>query len=231
MQFEWIVFDADETLFHFVAYQGLKKMFADEWDTDFTSDDFKQYQTTNQPLWVAYQDGEIDATALKHRRFSLWAERLGVSPEVLNRQYLNGMAAISTMMPHAAALLTSLKGQAQLAIITNGFEDMQSARLAKHGLSERFAHVIISEQVGVAKPDPEIFDAAYQKMGCPEKSKVLMVGDNVQSDILGAGRFGFQTCWVNHHQAQLPSDIACDYQVAHLGQLWTDVLASESREK
>ncbi|MGS0725448.1 pyrimidine 5'-nucleotidase, partial [Shewanella sp. 0m-11] len=60
MQYKWVLFDADETLFHFDAFQGLQLMFS-RFDVDFTRQDFLQYQTVNQPLWVDYQDGKLTA--------------------------------------------------------------------------------------------------------------------------------------------------------------------------
>ena len=58
--YDWILFDADETLFHFDAQQGLRRMFA-RFDVVFTEQDFAAYQTVNQPLWVDYQNCKINA--------------------------------------------------------------------------------------------------------------------------------------------------------------------------
>ena len=75
MKYDWILFDADETLFHFDAFKGMKLMFERK-GVDFTREDFAQYQQVNKPLWVDYQDGKITATDIKHLRFVEWAERL-----------------------------------------------------------------------------------------------------------------------------------------------------------
>lgn len=73
MKYEWIWFDADETLFHFDAFKGMQLMFARK-GVDFTQEDFQEYQTVNKPLWVDYQDGKITAEEIKHRRFAEWAK-------------------------------------------------------------------------------------------------------------------------------------------------------------
>lgn len=71
MKYDWILFDADETLFHFDAFKGMQLMFARK-GVEFTEQDFHQYQEVNKPLWVDYQNGDITAAQLKHTRFSGW---------------------------------------------------------------------------------------------------------------------------------------------------------------
>lgn len=75
MKYDWILFDADETLFHFDAFKGMQLMFARK-GVEFTEQDFHQYQEVNKPLWVDYQNGDITAAQLKHTRFAGWAEKL-----------------------------------------------------------------------------------------------------------------------------------------------------------
>ncbi|MFN2767701.1 pyrimidine 5'-nucleotidase, partial [Escherichia coli] len=87
----------------------------------FTAEDFQDYQAVNKPLWVDYQNGAITALQLQHQRFDVWAERLNVSPGVLNEAFLNAMADICAPLPGAVSLLDSLKGKVKLGIITNGF--------------------------------------------------------------------------------------------------------------
>ena len=83
MNYRWILFDADDTLFHFDAYQGLRRMFAGH-AVDFTEADYARYQEVNKPLWLAYQDGRIGAAELQATRFDGWATRLGVAAAELN---------------------------------------------------------------------------------------------------------------------------------------------------
>lgn len=71
----------------------------------------------------------------------------------------------------------------------------------------------------MAKPAPEIFDYALEKMGNPDRSRVLMVGDTAESDILGGINAGLATCWLNHHGRTLPEDIAPTWQVTSLSEL------------
>ena len=133
MKWDWIFFDADETLFTFDSFGGLQRMFLD-YSVTFTAEDFQDYQAVNKPLWVDYQNGAITALQLQHQRFDVWAERLNVSPGALNEAFLNAMADICAPLPGAVSLLDSLKGKVKLGIITNGFTALQQIRLERTGL-------------------------------------------------------------------------------------------------
>ena len=216
--YEWILFDADETLFEFDALRGLKIMFS-RFGINFSDADFSEYQLVNKPLWVQYQNGEISATQLQHQRFQSWAERLDETPKTLNSAFLSAMADICAPLQGAANLLNTLRGKMKLGIITNGFTELQQVRLERTGFRDHFDVLIISEQVGVAKPHPEIFEYALSAMGHPSRERVLMVGDNPDSDILGGLNAGLHTCWVNADNKPEPTDIKPHYQVSSLSEL------------
>ncbi|MHA1001681.1 pyrimidine 5'-nucleotidase [Leclercia pneumoniae] len=218
MNWDWIFFDADETLFTFDSFGGLQRMFLG-YSITFTAEDFQDYQAVNKPLWVDYQNGAITALQLQHQRFDLWAGRLNVSPGVLNDAFLNAMAEICAPLPGAVSLLDSLKGKAKLGIITNGFTALQQIRLERTGLRDYFDALVISEEVGVPKPDPRIFDYALELAGNPDRTRVLMVGDTAESDIRGGMNAGLATCWLNAHGRALPEGIEPTWTVTSLSEL------------
>lgn len=218
MKYEWVLFDADETLFHFDGYQGLRLMFS-HYGIDFDEHAYAEYQKINQPLWVDYQNGVITASELKQVRFQVWADKLNTTTQALNCEFLAAMAKISTALPGAKSLVAALKGKARMGIITNGFTEMQAERLARNEMSEYFDLVVVSEEVGVAKPDVRIFNHTLELMGKPEKSKVLMVGDSLSSDILGGNGAGFDTCWLNRQHQDADDTIKPTFTVESLAQL------------
>lgn len=218
MDWDWIVFDADETLFTFDAFGGLQRMFR-TYDVTFTADEFADYQQVNKPLWVEYQNGLISAAQLQTQRFEHWATRLQVSPQELNTAFLRAMADICEPLPGARALLDALKGKVRLGIITNGFTALQKIRLTRTGFLDYFDLLVISEEIGVAKPDRRIFDYALEKMGNPPRERVMMVGDTPESDILGGMNAGLATCWLNRREHTLPEGISPCWQVTHLNEL------------
>ena len=202
MKWDWIFFDADETLFTFDSFSGLQRMFLD-YSVTFTAEDFQDYQAVNKPLWVDYQNGAITSLQLQHQRFDSWAERLNVPPGELNDAFMNAMAEICAPLPGAVSLLNALQGKVRMGIIiTNGFTSLQQTRLERTGLRDHFDLLIISEQVGV-----------------PPRSRVLMVGDTAESDIRGGVNAGLATCWLNAHQRELPADLEPDWTVTSLSEL------------
>ena len=218
MKYQWILFDADETLFHFDAFKGLQLMFS-RFDVNFGHHDFEHYQTVNKPLWVDYQEGRITAEQLQNIRFQGWADKLMTTTGVLNSAFMQAMADICSLLPGAMELIQALSGKVKMGIITNGFTELQSIRLERTGLKDMFYPLIISEQVGIAKPDIGIFQHALSHMGNPDKSRVLMVGDNLHSDILGGINAGFDTCWLNWQGDMNTAGITPSYQVDSLAAL------------
>ena len=216
--YEWVLFDADETLFHFDAFRGLQQMFS-SFDRHFTEQDYHAYQVTNKSLWVAYQQGSISAQHLQQARFHGWAQQLDVPPADLNNAFLAAMAEISEPIEGAMSLLQALKGKRKLGIVTNGFTQLQQKRLDRTGLTDYFDMLIISEQVGVAKPHIDIFEHALAAMGRPDKERVLMVGDTLETDILGAKNAGLHTCWLNAANKPNSIEIEPNYQVRSLIEL------------
>lgn len=219
MKYQWIIFDADETLFHFDVCAGLTRLFKG-YGVEFSRTDFTEFQAVNKPLWVDYQNGLITAKELQTKRFQRWADKLDTDPVLLNQQFIESMADICQCLPGAKKLLTLLHGKAKLAIITNGFTALQQIRLERTGLGEFFEHIIISEQVGAAKPSAKIFDYAMEQLGNPKKSQVLMVGDTLSSDILGGKHYGLDTCWINHAGNKERDTVGATYQVACLTSLY-----------
>ncbi|MBR7888415.1 pyrimidine 5'-nucleotidase [Marinomonas sp. A79] len=224
MKYQWILFDADETLFSFDNFSGLRHMFATH-GVSFEQQDFDEYQSLNKPLWVEYQNGTISAEQLQTRRFQQWSDRLNIATHTLNTQFLNAMADICEPLAGARELVAYLhQNNVRMGIITNGFKQLQHIRLEKTGFLPYFSPVIISELVGVAKPHPRIFEQALIEMGNPEKHQVLMVGDTLESDVLGGNRIGLDTCWLNHHNKLLPENTLTEnkaptFQVSSLKQL------------
>ena len=216
--YEWILFDADDTLFHFDAFRGLQSMFG-RFGIEFREQDYQVYQVVNQALWLDYQRGTITAQQLQRQRFNTWAKQLNILPQELNHAFLAEMAEISTPLDGAVNLLNTLKGKIKLGIITNGFTELQQIRLERTGLHKHFDLLVISEQVGVAKPHPAIFEHALSQMGHPAPENVLMVGDNPESDILGGNHAGLDTCWLNMHNKPTPEGIVPHYQLASLSEL------------
>lgn len=220
MKYHFVLFDADETLFSFNVMAGLQAVFA-KYDVDFSQADLLHYQNTNKPLWIDYQNGEISADYLQITRFNEWANRLNVPAMQLNHEFLDAMVSICEPLPGAVQLLNKLKTKAKLGIITNGFNRLQHARIKHTGLENMFDWLVVSEIVGLAKPDKAIFDYTFNLMGNPNKDKILMVGDTLSSDILGGQNAGIDTVWLQHTNVPEHANIKPTHTIQSLHQLET----------
>lgn len=218
MKYQWVLFDADDTLFHFDDKAGLQHMFQ-QYDVDFSDQDYLDYKAINSQAWVDYQNGDISADILKTRRFMKWSEQLSVQPQQLNSHFLTSMAQICKPIAGVEDVLNKLVGKVKMVIITNGFTELQKIRLENTGFTDFFSAVVTSEQVGVAKPHKGIFDFTLNHIKHQDKSSVLMVGDNVHSDILGANQAGIDGCWLNSKEEVSPSHIKPTYQIKSLSEL------------
>ncbi|HGO5814704.1 TPA: pyrimidine 5'-nucleotidase [Mannheimia haemolytica] len=218
MKYQWILFDADETLFSFNSYLGLKAMLA-RYQIDFSEQDYQQFQAVNKPLWVAYQNNEITAQDIQTRRFAKLSAQTGVEPLKLNQELMAEMALVSKPLDGVLEMLNALYGKVKMGIVTNGFTDLQQKRLENTDTAHFFDIVVISEQIGAAKPDRQVFDYAFALMDEFDKTKVLMVGDTLASDILGGNNAGIDTCWVNLHHAENNTQIKPTYEIHDIRQI------------
>lgn len=218
MKYQWILFDADETLFSFHSYLGLKSMLK-RYGLEFNEQDYEAFQAVNQPLWVAYQNKEINAEALQRIRFESLAQKTGQDPLVLNRELMDEMALVSQPLEGVREMLASLHGKVKMGIITNGFNALQQKRLENTQTAGFFDLLVVSETIGVAKPDRQIFDYAFSQMGEVERSKVLMVGDTLASDILGGNLAGIDTCWFNPKGLANETAIQPTYEIRSMAEL------------
>lgn len=218
MKYQWVLFDADETLFSFNSYLGLKAMLA-RYQIDFTEQDYEEFQAVNKPLWVAYQNNEITAQDIQTRRFAKLSMQTGVTPQQLNQELMVEMALVSKPLEGVIEMLNALYGRIKMGIITNGFTDLQQKRLENTNTMHFFDIVVISEQIGAAKPDRQVFDYAFALMDECDRTKVLMVGDTLSSDVLGGNNAGIDTCWLNISKKENNTHIKPTYEIHAIKQL------------
>ena len=103
--------------------------------------------------------------------------------------------------------------------MTNGLQAVQRGRLARSVIRQYIAEIIISEEIGVAKPAKEFFDAALARLGNPSRREVLMIGDGWNSDILGAIQQGLDACWYNPGRKPRPGGGEVTREIACLREL------------
>jgi len=200
MKYKWILFDADNTLFDYDAAEiGALRSTFEELGTPLTTDHHNTYRHINHQNWQAYERGEITQVVLRTRRFEqfLAAMGMGEEPVAISQRYLFHLGNRTDLVDGAKGVVEGLHGRVGLMIITNGLKDVQRSRFGQSEIGRYFHDIVISEEVGAAKPDGRIFDITFERMGNPQKSDVLIVGDSLTSDIRGGLDYGIDTCWFN----------------------------------
>ena len=156
------------------------------------------YHTHSVPLWRQYAAGEIGKHDVQRLRFERTLHTLGLDgqqAEALNALYLDCYARHWTFPPDARDAFLALADYFPIGILTNGFAEIQHAKFDRFPeLRERAEVLIISEEVGYMKPNPQIFAHARQMAGAAPEA-LLYVGDSYTSDVQGAVNAGWQMAW------------------------------------
>jgi len=158
-------------------------------------------------LWCRFEGDEPDARWLREwaptYRREAWRLALAEQDvdddalaQALGERFAAERRARHETFPDAAAALDALDGTHALALVTNGAACLQREKLAASGLAERFAVVVVSADVGAAKPDAAIFRHALAQLGCPPE-RATMVGDSLRKDVGGALAAGLRAVWLN----------------------------------
>jgi len=199
----FIYFDLDDTLIdHRAAEQAaladLKAALTNVFAHVTLAELQATYHAINTALWQQYQQGFLDRPTLMHNRFAQLIEALhlvAVTPEQLNTIYLTHYPRHWRWTEGAQTAFLTVAQHFPVGLLTNGFASIQRAKLAHFPELSRHAHcVIISEEVGVAKPHPELFSYAAAQAGFPPEA-LLYVGDSFHSDVQGARQAGWQAAW------------------------------------
>ena len=220
--YPWLWFDADGTLFDYNRAEAtaLKNVFH-SLTLPFEDEYLGVYRNINSKLWRALEQQEITPAVLRFRRFELLLEslRLSGSPHQMSTAYIEQLAICTDLMDGAYEVLQTLHGRSKLAIVTNGLQAVQRSRLAHSRIRAFITELIISEEVGAAKPQPAFFDAAFARTGQPAKSDFLIIGDSLTSDIQGGVDYGLDTCWYNPTAESRPDSLPITYEIGHLREL------------
>lgn len=200
MNYRLLLIDADNTLLDYDAAEiaAFRKSF-EEKELAYRPEFHRLYREINARVWEEFEAGAITQKDLRVKRYRLLFDEIGIDidPASFSRGYLENLAQGSQLLAGARPFLNKLQERFRLVLITNGISVIQHSRLELAGIKPCFEAIIISEEVGVPKPEPGIFEAAFRAAGHSAKESALIIGDSLTSDMRGGQRFGIDTCWFN----------------------------------
>jgi len=221
-----IFFDLDHTIWDFDrnAEETLNELYhtyrLDELGLNSCEDFISTYTQNNHQLWTDYHLGKITKDFLRAERFNKTFIQLGIHPDSVPHEFENDYVAISptktNLFEAAEEVLAYLQQNYSLHIISNGFKETTLTKMNLSNLNPYFENVIISEDVGVNKPNPQIFEYALDKAKAT-KAESVMIGDSLEADIYGALGFGLDAIFFNPTQKDKPEDVK--QEITHLKEL------------
>ena len=205
-KYKHIFFDLDRTLWDFnaaaeVAFERIYEQYNLKSLGIPSAHEFHEvYHPLNERLWELYREDKITKVDLNRTRFLKPLEHYGIHDvelaDHLSEDYVYWSPRIVRLVPGTMELLEYLKPKYHLHLITNGFEEVQDTKLTLSGMKPYFETLTVSEEVGVKKPNPEIFQYALRKAHATAEES-LMIGDEMAVDIDGARAAGIDTVLFN----------------------------------
>ena len=220
-----VLLDVDNTILDFDAAerQALTDMLA-EYELPHDEAAYDTYHKVNRELWDSLAKGQLNKQKLFQIRFSRFMQTMQLPDngkgKAMNDRYEELLATHADLLPGALTALEELSEVATLALVSNGAIAVQESRIAASGIDRYMDGIYISEKVGAAKPSAKLFEHAFRDLGITNKSRVLMVGDDLLADIKGGLNAGVDTCWFNPGNLENKSGITPKYTVSSYEELY-----------
>ena len=176
------------------------------------------YRRINLAMWAQVEAGTMLANEVRTKRFESFNQVVGIDadPVAMGDMFVDGLGSFGQLYPGAIETLEAVGAIAVLGLVTNGISEVQRARISRLDLERFFDAVVISSEVATSKPGAAIFDIAFERLGRPERSTTVMVGDSLTSDMVGGHGYGIATCWFNPRGEHPAVDFELDHVVAEL---------------
>ena len=225
-RFDIVLLDADETVYDFkLAEKTAVSRTLASFGVTPTDDVVQKYSEINLGCWKALERGELSREDLKSTRFRKLFEAVGADTadyEAVNATYESNLAECSFLLEGALEFVKKLHEHCKIYLATNGLTVPQTGRFDRAAVKPYVDGIYISEQIGVSKPDKGYFDYIFRDLNITDKSRVIMVGDSLTSDMLGGRNAGLTTCHYLAGAEPSGSDL-CDYEISEYDEFF-DIL-------
>ena len=224
MRYTTLLMDADDTIFDFpqCEYHALKNTL-EFYGLAFSEEIYHKFSSINAKLWKKFEVNEITRSELRIQRFRELIEKCFVGfeeAEKLADKYVEKLSEQAILLDGAYQAVKELSKYYSIYIITNGLKPVQRGRFARTELTKFIRKLYISDEMNVQKPSKAFFEYVLNDIPEKDKSKILVVGDSLTSDMKGGKNAGLATCLYDpKNKTAMPYEL-CDYKITKL----TDIL-------
>lgn len=216
-----LYFDLDNTLLDFSAaeYKAIRNLFALH-NLPISDEMVARYSAINHTWWARFEKGEIKKEEIYSGRFREYLEfyKLEGDPIKMAEDYFDFLSQGYDLIEGADKALDYIKSKGYtVCITTNGMSRTQYRRIENCSIKQYFDYIFVSEDAGSQKPEVEYFDFVMANTPEKDKSKILVIGDSMSSDILGGINFGVDTCWLNPKGT--PGAYKTTYEITNIMQI------------
>lgn len=223
--YDHLLFDADGTIYDFMACEeyALSKLFSQA-KLVVTKTMLESYHEINYSLWQDLELGLITLEKLKTERFERFfaSQKVDFRAKEASSLYLYHLGQSFHLYDDTIEVLTKIQNKGiHMSMITNGIASVQRGRVKATGTSHFFSFVAIGEELGVLKPDPLFFEKTVQQLSLLNLpiSNMLVIGDSLTSDILGAKNAHLDSCWIDRYNMEEPTEKHYTYHIKKLNEL------------
>ena len=219
-RYDVLLCDADNTIFDFDKAEELAFDDACAFaGVENTPENFAAYSRINKALWKLLEQGGITQKELRVRRFAEFTEAIGrpdIDAPAMAMAFVESLGSQSVPIDGAVEAVARWSRILPVIIVTNGIARVQHGRMDKSAVKPLIAGMVISEEVGVAKPDPKMLYMGMEMAGVTDKTRALMLGDSLSSDIAAAANAGIDACWYNPGWAENTKGLPVAYEIRSL---------------
>lgn len=229
-QIKAVIFDLDDTLFNRKAaqlqiFEAFKSKYADLFsgiEDSMVATAFFEADRLSAEHFIV--DGGPDSIRINRFKFFLYMLNLEDDfAEEMTALYLNLYSQADAEIPGAREVVAVLSKSYRLGVVSNGLADAQYRKLEKLGLKDKFASILISEEIGLQKPEPQIFLKAAERLSV-NAGECLSVGNSYNGDVIGAKNAEMKACWYNPNGiGPVLCEIQPDFEIKALREL-VDIL-------
>ncbi|NLP58789.1 YjjG family noncanonical pyrimidine nucleotidase [Lutibacter sp. B1] len=213
MNIKHIFFDLDHTLWDFETNsdKAFEVIFEKHKVKVSLQKFLNYYRDINQHYWKLYREEKISKNDLRYGRLKDTFDKIkhNVSDDLIHNlsvDYIEVLPENNELFEGTHQILEHLSTNYKLHIITNGFNEVQYKKIENSGLNKYFDKIITSEDAGVKKPNPIIFNYAL-KVANATSQESIMIGDNWEADIMGAKNVGFDVIYFNYYSQPVSENI------------------------